>query len=80
MIYTLFFERSEMLSCTLILYFHSDHAWGGNYFFASGSLDGGRILGKLLSLTTTSFYSKNKKLTEKDYKSGLKIPQSRQTQ
>ena len=62
--YVSIFERSEMLSCTLILYFHSDHAWGGNYFFASGSLDGGRILGKLLSLTITSFYSKKKKLNQ----------------
>ena len=24
----------------------SDHAWGGNYFIASGSVDGGKILGQ----------------------------------
>jgi uncharacterized protein (DUF1501 family) len=29
----------------IILYSISDHAWGGNYFLASGSLDGGKILG-----------------------------------
>ncbi len=27
-------------------HFKSDHAWGGNYFAASGSFDGGKVLGE----------------------------------
>jgi len=35
----------------------SDHAWGGNYFYAGGSITGKRILGKYPSdLTSNSQY------------------------
>jgi len=31
------------------IFCRSDHAWGGNYFVAGGSLTGGKILGKYIS-------------------------------
>jgi uncharacterized protein (DUF1501 family) len=44
--------------CSLIdLLYFSDHAWGGNYFYAGGSVTGKRILGKYPSdLTSNSPY------------------------
>lgn len=33
---------------------NSDHAWGGNYFAASGSLKGGKILGEYPDDLTSS--------------------------
>jgi hypothetical protein len=42
------FKYLQTFPCA-ILCFTSDHAWGGNYFLASGSLDGGKILGKFPS-------------------------------
>jgi len=41
----------------LLLFACSDHAWGGNYFYAGGSVTGKRILGKYPSdLTSNSQY------------------------
>jgi uncharacterized protein (DUF1501 family) len=43
------FSTNHIIFLTIFQITFSDHAWGGNYFIASGSLKGGRILGSFPS-------------------------------
>jgi uncharacterized protein (DUF1501 family) len=45
-------RNTQMFVACTIFHATSDHAWGGNYFLASGSLDGGKILGSFPSNLT----------------------------
>ena len=53
-----FLRRNQFLTFSFLFLLKSDHAWGGHYFVASGSLDGGKILGEFpLDLTNEGDYA-----------------------